>query len=212
MADVWVRRLAELPGFDDVAPRGVKRSTLPGHDATPQVRTFSYPGETPRQFVMWPTLDSEGTTSASPASQYHAQYARDAPTSSADTVRRLNEALELPGDPTDYHFIIQAAIEQLSSPRFRFADPSLVATVERFCRLDIRLIEAFPEIIRHERDGQPFFAAVRAFGWLANRYEREGCLHEALAVLERELQFGGLTTQVEKLRERIAILDAEDNG
>jgi len=65
---------------------------------------------------------------------------------SDELVRWVWESVELPGEPSDYHFLLQGAVEQLWGRRR--TNPSGLHFVETFGYLDLALIEAAPQAVR----------------------------------------------------------------
>jgi hypothetical protein len=205
---VWYPRLAAIPGFEDEGDTGIARSNLEGHDAVPRVNSYQILDRDRQESLIWPT--PTGSTSASPARQHAFPALHDSAAPAQTILRQFTEAIELPGIASDYHFIIQSGIEALSRPQHRKSDPALVATVERWCWINVRLIETHPDIISFENNGDTRFARALAFGHLIDLYEREGFLHEALAIAERASRCGQGDAAIERLRERIKQLEAED--
>ena len=160
--------------------------------------------------VWWPIIggDEEGETSATPAQQYRDGDFGEAK-SLADVLHQLGEALELPGNPSDYHFLIAAAQERLW--KFRFREPGALAEIERLCLLDVELVRVQPGIIAPYRDGEPV-AHMAVFESLYRLYSKEGFLAELrdtqqLAVEEFHQRSG---PRLDEVRERLAVLEAED--
>ncbi len=98
------------------------------------------------------------------------------------------EGLELPGVPSDYHFMIQSTVGELWKRRRE--EPAGISDVERLCWLDLDLIDARPDCVTYENDEGSSFYAIAGFGMLINLFEREGALHEALEVAQRAERFG----------------------
>lgn len=152
--------------------------------------------------------DEEGSTSATPAQQYRDGDFGDAKTVD-DVLHQLGEALELPGNPSDYHFLIAAAQERLW--KFRFREPGALAEIERLCLLDIELVRVQPGIIAPYRDGEPALH-MAVFESLYRLYSKEGFLGELrdiqqMAVEEFNQRSG---PRLDEVRERLAVLEAED--
>src|SRR5690242_2972974 len=97
---VWYRRLADVPGVRYPGSPGVDRRRLPGHNAVPTVSGYEFDGKR-TETLSWSTTD--GITSASPA-QRHA--IADQHVTTPAVLGRLREALELPGQASDYHFAL----------------------------------------------------------------------------------------------------------
>ncbi len=128
----------------------------------------------------------------------------------AELLEHCYEALELPGVPSDYHFIIQGCAGALWSRRRR--EPQALEDVERLCWLDIQLIEARPETIVYQHEDDPSFYRVLTFAILIDLYEREGCLREALEVAETAARHGQGPEARDRLAQRIAVVENEDRG
>lgn len=124
-------------------------------------------------------------------------------------IRVLQEALERPGSPSNYHFAILGCIEELWTWQRRRGHPELLAEIEDLCWLDVRLVGAMPSILTYERNGEQLYSAVPAFHHLIELYEREGFLQDALAVARRAARFYPDYPRVLELEQRIAQLDAE---
>jgi hypothetical protein len=120
----WFRRFGDIPGVSYDTPEQVDRNKVAGHDTVPKANPYRIPGQSERE-LWWPT---DGTfSSASPVHRRAFADLRDV--STAEVVRHVYEGLELPGVPTDYHFLSQGCAEQLRS-RSR-QEPSLIAEVEK---------------------------------------------------------------------------------
>lgn len=119
----------------------------------------------------------------------------------------MYEAIELPGQASDYHFAIQGCLQTLW--RRRAEAPALLDQFEQLCWLDIRLIEARPGIIRFERDREVQFARVLGVEYLARLYERNGYLKEALEVARRLSRLGQGSSDIDDLRARLALVESE---
>ncbi len=212
----WFRRFGDLPGLDYETPPTVEPRGLPGYGTTPrQTRTQLFDG---REFdrLVWGGEEEDEygfseTSGRSPA-QAHSWSEDREELASADLLHGLWETLELPGEPSDYHFALQSVAGLLW--RRRREEPENVRWVEQIYLLDLQLIEASPEAIRNEFAGEvdtdmPFYSAA-AFTSLSGIYEREGFLAEALRVLESGARFNQVEDRVKALRERIDVLRAED--
>jgi len=204
----WFRRLADVPGLSYEGSQTVDRTRLPGHDLEPEMQKFEefefY--QDLYSTLMWPTPDG-GTTSASPVHQRVFGSGVDA--TPWETLRRLEETLELPGELPDYHFAIQHAYEAIYKRRRK--DPSLLEEVERLCRLDMKLVEYYLKSDEYEPDK---IYQVIAYSRLVTLYEGEGYFHEALEVAERGLSMG--QEHLARNRDRLSLvlqeLEAEDVG
>ena len=129
-------------------------------------------------------------------------------------LKRLWEGLELPGEPSDYHFAIQGAAGALWARRA--AEPEVLAWFEHLSWLDLRLVQAVPDAVRDEfagaHPGRQEFFSVSAFHSLISLYSREGLLQEALEVAQLAQRFGQGEDALADLEERFAALRAEDGG
>jgi hypothetical protein len=200
----WVRRFGDIPGVTYRPPSGVDGKRLPRHEAVPEIYVFEFDGKR-HESLWWPADGSGG--SASPAKS-RASGALDAPT--RDLLRNVYEGLELPGEPSDYHFLIQGCADELWGRRGR--EPEVLEDVETLCWLDVQLIEACPDAIRNDSSDEPKFFNVLTFWILIDLYEREGFLHEALDVAERAARYGQGLEACDRLAERIAAVENEDRG
>jgi hypothetical protein len=202
----WFSRIADVPNIGYEGSSDVKRSKLKGSDAIPEIRAYDFEGQ--RQEDLWWPSTRDGGSGSSPAKEHALALPHDA--SIQSVLRHLQETLELPGKPEDYHFAIQGAAQLLWQRRKE--EPAILDEVERLCWLDIRLIEAQPQAVTNEfrRQGEPAYYQILAFGILLRLYEREGFLHEALAVAELAEKFEQPGSKVEALRQRLARLEAED--
>jgi hypothetical protein len=200
----WFERLASVPGVQYVSHPDVDRRTLPQYDAKPKVNSFTFDGHT-RRSLSWETPD--GSTSRSPAAEWGADADRRE-AASVDLLRRLHEAVELPGTVADYHFALLGAYQVLWGRRKR--EPELLPEIEKLLLLDVSLVEAQPERIAPEIQGERIVPHVPAFHYLVSLYEREGFLHEALDIAKRAVKVGQGSADEERLIARIAELEAED--
>lgn len=199
----WFRNLASVPGSSYATPPGLDRAALPGYDSIPQLSEYEFDDQT-RRSLRWP-MSNGGVTSTSPAQQR--AYENRKEETARDRLRRLQEALELPGTVADYHFAIQHAAETIYQGRR--GDSALVEEAERLWWLDVELIEAHPYAVEH-RSGE--FYWIASYDYLVRLYEGEGYLHEALKIAERGIGAGqdNLSAAVERLRANLAELEAEE--
>lgn len=196
----WFRCFAQVPG---VGYQGdpTRRLRLAERDDVPQVYHSPIDGNT-RISLKWPTPD--GATSASPAHRLAFGDYRKETTFQAR--ERLLNALELPGEITDYHFAIQGVIDALYAKRRE--EPAVLPFVEWFAFLDARLVETHEQYFRLDASVPEYYSIV-AFELLPRLFEREGALREALALAERFARFARETNTVSELRARVARLDEE---
>jgi hypothetical protein len=196
---VWYRCFAEVPGVGYQSD-SERRAKLPERDATPQVQSFNFSGSRTTS-LSWPTRT--GSTSASPVHELaFGDYRKE---SSNQARERVLNALELPGELLDYHFAIQGIAELLYQRRR--SEPGNLEFIEWLASWDARLVETHEQLFRVNQDGGGYFS-VFAFSFLIDLHEREGYLHEALALAERFSRFRS-SDPVEKLRARVAQLRAE---
>ena len=196
----WFHRLADVPNVHYPGSPGVERSRLPGYNATATLHRFTFDGKQ-HESLTWKTR--EGETSACPASQWQTTP-RPGETPAQTALRQLRERVELPGELSSYHFAIQQAIQELW--RLRTQESWALEEMEKLCWLDIRLITRSLKEFQHE-DGN--LLTIYAVDRLLTLFEREGYLHEALELAEFAVKLGAGEGLAEKLRERVALLDAE---
>jgi hypothetical protein len=200
----WYHRLAEVPDIDFPGSPGINRTMLLGYNLKPEVNSYDFDGRR-SEFLSWHHAD--GTSSASPASHWNGQLL-EANASPQAILQHLYEVLELPGTPSDYHFAIQGCFERLW--QHRRDHPWVLKEIERLCWLDIRLVEAMPDILQfHQQDGSVAYARSIAFERLIRIYERNGYLAEALDVAQRATRFHADDSILKPLQERLARLEAE---
>lgn len=183
----------------------IERRRLPGHDAVPEVHVHEFDGKR-RESLWWP--EKQGGTSASPAHGRAFGDSRDVRASSM--LQNVYEGLELPGEPSDYHFLIQSCASEMWKRRRE--EPEMLEEVERLCKLDIQLVQARPDAVSDQYSEQPTFYAILAFGILIDMYDREGQLAEALEVAESAARFGQAEKERIELKERIAAVENEDSA
>jgi hypothetical protein len=196
----WFLRFGEIPGVSWTTPPGIDRRQIPGHDAAPESRGW------------WPSFEhpeEDAITGATPAQQYARGDWSEGKTADA-VLRHMAEALELPGNPSDYHFIIAAAQERLW--KLRQIEPDAVQETERLCWLDVELVRARPEVIApYHEDEPPLYMEVLDI--LYRLYLREGYLAEAEQVATMaitEFNQSRFQRQLHEVRQRRAVLEAED--
>lgn len=200
----WYRRLADIREVGYSGSPGVQRDKLPGYNLKPEVKHYDVGGR--RVESLW--WDDQGrSSSASPATTW-AQQAVPEPATPQAVLQRLYEALELPGEASNYHFAIQNCHEALW--HHRYEHPWVVPEIERLCWLDIRLLEADPKILQFEvQGGKVSYGRSRAFERLIRLYERNGYLAEALDVAQRAVRFHAEESITQPIRERLAQLEEE---
>jgi hypothetical protein len=203
----WFRRFGAIPGVVCEPPRLLDRRKLAGHDAVPEQYGHEFEGKR-RETLWWPGQGDGGGSSASPAHRRAFVDSRHA--STATVLRHAYEGLELPGEPSDYHFLIQGCAEQLWIRRRD--ELSVVAEVEKLCWLDIKLVQACPDAVSDEYSEDQRFYAILAFPRLIEIYEREGALAEALEVADVAVRYGQCEDARQRIVERIAAVEAETSA
>jgi len=103
-------------------------------------------------------------------------------------LRRIDEVLELPGTPSDYHFFLQAAIEELW--KFRGSKPDVLPEIERLAWLDVRLVTTAADPAASRSNGTRSAFSVRAFSLLKRLYLLNGDLAGAWQVEEHARRHG----------------------
>ena len=206
MVGEWFQRFGDIPGVSYSTPASIDRGRLPSAVVRPQIDM--YDGE---RHLSWPGAEGSGiiSTSASPA--HERAFGTDlAGMSTAAALQHLGETLELPGEPTDYHFAIQSVLEALW--KRRRTEPTVLMTVEQLAWLDLSLAQARPDAISTDIQGKRKFYAVLAFQYLITLYEREGALREALEVAELAVRYEQQQSKRDELVGRVTALDTEEVG
>ncbi len=200
----WFRGFAEVPGIGYKGNPGLYRPQLPEHATLPKSGSYEIAG-VQRDFLSWPMLFGTGATSASPVKQW-TTHPRSGESPAQTRLRQLYETLELPGELLDYHFAIQGCCSELW--RLRRDEPWIFAELERLCWLDIRLIQIYPDIMQVKNERA--FLLVTTLQHLIALYEQEGNLYEALQMAEIAAQFNQQRPALERIKSRIANLEAEE--
>ena len=201
----WFRRFGDIPGISFTKDPAIDPSELVGYAAVPEQHALDAGGER-HEYVEWAYGGSRG--SASPA--HGRAFGDPGDGTIAAVLQNCMEGLELPGEPSDYHFLIQGSASELW--RRRREEPGVIEDVERLCWLDLQLVEARPDCVTYEQGEGSRFFVIGAFGTLISLFEREGALHEALEVAERADRFGQGSEPREELAERIAAVENEARG
>lgn len=174
---VWYKRLADIPRAR-YSGEPERRKRLANANVTPSVQRFDFDG---RQHVslMWKTRDGE--SSASPV---HEQAFRDHGNETPEATReRVLDTLELPGTPSDYHFLLQGAHDRLWDQRRE--RPDQYPMIEWLCELDLRLLEAHPETLWIGDDAESGLIRIVGFDRLLSLYATEGFETEMIHVAAR---------------------------
>jgi hypothetical protein len=137
---------------------GIQFNGSPGVDRTKLAEASTRP-EIAYGHLSWPMPG--GSTSASPV--HHRAFGDLSGFTPGELVRWVWEGLELPGQPSDYHFLLQGAVDRLWSRRRD--DPDGLQYVETFGYLDLVLIEAAPHVVRLDKtdpaEGVPAYRNLR---------------------------------------------------
>jgi hypothetical protein len=200
----WFPRFGDIPGIDYQIPPGIDATKLPGFGMVPDRNAFDSGGE--RYESLWWDYGEE-SSSASPVHEFGEKIHGD---SVDHLVTWCAKGLELPGEPGDYHFHIQSAVEELQ--KLRRNDHRALPEIERLCLLDLALIDAWPRAVFNAYGEDPVFYNCSAFGRLISLYENEGALHKAFAVAERAAQFSQNPDRRAEFRDRLAAILAETPG
>lgn len=189
----WYESFAGVPGVEYSPPAEATKAELAGRRKRPTSGS--------RDVLSWPTRD--GSTSQAPASEWAERIEKGGLRSA---VKRLYEALELPGELVDYHFAIQSCISRLWRERAHGAD--LMPDLEGLCWLSVALVEAHPSVIAFPESDTDFLN-MEAYQCLVNLRRREGHVREALEIAERGSKLGQ-RCGVDELRALVDELEAEE--
>jgi hypothetical protein len=206
---MWFRCFSEVSGVGYKSHPSIDGSQLSRYITVPEISSYERANER-REYLLWPMITGSGSTSASPAKQWtmQPQIARNGETMAQGKLRQLFESLELPGELLDYHFAIQGCCSALWG--LRREEPWVLGEVEQLCWLDIRLIQVYSNIVQVNND-QGFFS-ISAFHTLISLYEQEGYLSDALQVAEIAVKFNQQMPALDRIKTRIANLEAEGMG
>ena len=176
-ATTWYKRLADIPSIGYPGDESLRKK-LPNANVTPRVERFDL-GDRPHEALVWKTRD--GTSSASPV--HEVAFGSHGDESPEETRERVLKALELPGTPSDYHFLIQSAHEQLWGQRRERSDQ--YPMIEWLCQLNVRLLEIHPETLWIGDDAGSGFIRALAFDRLVSMYATEGFETEMIETATR---------------------------
>jgi hypothetical protein len=201
----WFRRFGDIPNitFEGAPPVDPKR--LRGYGVVPEIQGHDFDGKR-RETLWWP--ENGGGTSASPAHGRAFGDSRDV--TAAKLLKNVFEGLELPGEPSDYHFLLQGCATELWKRRRE--EPDVLDEVEKLCKLDIQLVQARPDAVTDQYGEEPKFYSILTFGILMDLYQREGFLTEALEVAELAAHYGQGDKGRIDLLERVAAVEIEDSA
>lgn len=202
--DKWFPRFAEIPGIRYESPERVDFRSLSGRGSVPKINYYDFGGKRSKS-LSWE--HDNGSSSASPAHHYETQP-RPGESEAQTLLRQIYENLELPGILSDYHFALQRTHDELHS--FVRKEPWVVEEIEKLCRLNIQLLEKYPETISYENEEGTHFAGVTAFRRLIGIYKEEGYLREALEIARISTRFHYGTQEVEELEDRLKLLESEN--
>jgi hypothetical protein len=203
----WFRRFGDIPGIVYAAPEQIDRHSLAGCDHVPELHTFRFDGQL-KETLFWPAGAGSRGGSASPAHRRAFSAFSDARgVAAAALLRNVYEGLELPGEPPDYHFLIQNTAGALWQRRRN--EPDLLGEVERLCWLDIGLIQARPDAASDLIDGQTRSYSITGFWLLIQLYEERGDLPDALKVAEIAARYGQCYDALQRLRWKTGARDTE---
>jgi len=200
----WYPRLGAITVLS-LGPSTIDRTTLPGHDARPDITRYQL-SEGSLVSLEWPTAG--GSSSASPAAEHSAGVQESQSTDAV--VRQIYEALELPGTPSDYHFVLLRGYEVLW--RRRRTEPVVLPELERLCLLDMALLEARPHMFDHFGSSEGFAPSSHAATHLIDLYERDGAFDDALEIAKRAIRMGAVhfAEAVTRIEAKVSELRAED--
>ena len=210
MTAFWFTSFSDVPGvvWGPLVP--INTRTLKHRDATAStVRRQDYLDPTSsREELCWSHGDQ---WSGSPASQY--KRGLEEQRSPEKTARHVSEILALPGTPSDYHFAILAACENLWGARTN--ELRVLHWIERMCLADIAMFEAIPGVaarVDRDRMGIDQISAGPCFAQLRTIYLREGFLAEAAKLEARMHSIQGRLEGADTLADRQAALRSNEAG
>lgn len=221
MGAEWFRRLGDIPGLEYSPPLAVDRTRLPRHDSEPEIRRVELDDQV-REYLSWGTKPIDGepggepawTSLTSPAIEHLKEALGDAwpggdlcPTETV--LKRLYEALELPGTVEDYHGALTQVRYVLQMRKL--AEPAVLDALESLAWLDVRLVLGHPAAFTYEdpEPGHAGFLGIAGFNDLIRLYRGEGFLREALQVAELLQQFPVDDSWLSDLQGRLEIIRSE---
>lgn len=201
----WYPRLAAVPGVRYSSNPSVDRSRLPHVNLRPVVNRYrSLSDDEVSDSLSWRYSETEWS-SQSPASAHASMLTGDYET----WVRVTQEALECPGTPSDYHFIMQSCVDTLWLRHRR--QPGALSVFEMFARADVSLVSAHRAWFTYttSEDAVPGYFRIATIDRLAAMLSREGAWRDALEVAEIAVSLGQGQKRRDEIAERVALLDAE---
>jgi hypothetical protein len=211
----WFRRVGEIQQLSSFVPSGIEREQIEGHDEVPEAGSYYYDSVHDRLVPRWKHADDGYPVS--PASRHVGkQEPRIFSLNKAgglwfpaDAIRIVSEAIELPGEPYDYHQILLKGA-RLSATSGVLKVPNSWARIEEFCWLDIYLAELFPDIVQRKQSPNGQSVSSPPFGTLMELYERQARLDEARSVAELALGYPGFEAATERLIGKSRIANREE--
>jgi len=201
----WYPRLAAVLGINYPGSPDVERSRLATANVTPQIRRYqSVDGDDLPDSLWWAYGETE--SSQSPAAARAAALSGDY----ESWVRAAQEAVELPGTPSDYHFILQGCVDTIWLRHRR--EPGALALFELFAWADLRLVAAHRTWFEFDKpDGGTGYYRIGTIDRLLGMLSREGAWRAALEVVEVAvtLRQGQAEKRRDDLAACVAFLDAE---
>lgn len=160
---------------------------------------------------MWPSLDGDGHTSASLASQTAGQIDWNS-VAPGEVAERLEAVFSLPGTPSDYHFAMLGCYDKLWKRRGE--EPGFFPVIEQVCRLDVQLFDNHCDEISF--GGRPLppenerrHVRVDAYRILFRLYLEEGFLPDALDIASRASRAGQGSSFQDEVNELVQRLVGE---
>jgi hypothetical protein len=200
----WFRRLGDIPDFVYRPQVAVDCDRLRGRKFQPTPDS----GPWNRDGLSWPSLDDPNTPGSRAPAEQHLGEVHDTRIPVETVIRRLSEALELPGTARDYHEILARVAGSFWHKRRRPQSGALLA-LERFALLDVQLFRLLPEVLQEDLARTPPLPPSSLLS-LNELYRSEGFLQEALAAgreAERYTEGRGHAAHIETLLEAWRVED-----
>lgn len=208
---LWYERLADVPHLDYVTPVSVDAAALPERGLRPRLATTMWNG-TNKTSPEW-IRDPRGYGSRrSPATEWKGYAPQSGESEATAAMRRVHEALALPGTLTDYYFVLLGGIQAAWS--HRAGNPWLYQELERLSLLAIALVECHQDALSADNDGRIGHLGVPAYDMLLTIYGREGHLVEMQDIVRRatEHHVGDFSRKEQSLAARVAAIEGLDAG